>query len=129
MKETVFTETFVPGELVTQIFLGARATPVVITYNVIDSTPTSLVLKPIGNHPDVGDDIITFTNKKGIPQTYRQNDYDRMFVDYLRNTERLPRAIMKADFNQKDLDRQIASLKKISELWMEIRRKQTEENQ
>lgn len=129
MKETVFTETFVPGELVTQIFLGARATPVVITYNVIDSTPTSLVLKPIGNHPDVGDDIITFTNKKGIPQTYRQNDYDRMFVDYLRNTERLPGAIMKADFNQKDLDRQIASLKKISELWMEIRRKQTEENQ
>lgn len=129
MKETVFTETFVPGELVTQIFLGARAAPVVITYNVIDSTPTSLVLKPIGNHPDVGDDIITFTNKKGIPQTYRQNDYDRMFVDYLRNTERLPGAIMKADFNQKDLDRQIASLKKISELWMEIRRKQTEENQ
>lgn len=129
MNETVFTETFVPGELVTQIFVGARATPIVITYNVIDSTPTSLVLKPIGNHPDVGDDIITFTNKKGIPQTYRQNDYDRMFVDYLRNTERLPRAIMKADFNQKDLDRQIASLKKISELWMEIRRKQTEENQ
>lgn len=129
MNETVFTETFVPGELVTQIFVGARATPIVITYNVIDSTPTSLVLKPIGNHPDVGDDIITFTNKKGIPQTYRQNDYDRMFVDYLRNTERLPGAIMKADFNQKDLDRQIASLKKISELWMEIRRKQTEENQ
>ncbi len=129
MNETVFTETFIPGELVTQIFVGAKATPVVITYNVIDSTLTSLVLKPIGNHPDVGDDIITFTNKKGIPQTYRQNDYDRMFVDYLRNTERLPGAIMKADFNQKDLDRQIASLKKISELWTEIRRKQTEEDQ
>lgn len=129
MNETVFTETFIPGELVTQIFVGARATPVVITYNVIDSTPTSLVLKPIGNHPGVGDDIITFTCKKGIPLTYRQNDYDRMFVDYLRNTERLPGAIMKADFNQKDLDRQIASLKKISDLWTEIRRKQTEENQ
>jgi hypothetical protein len=129
MNETVFTETFVPGELVTQIFVGARATPVVITYNVIDSTPTSLVLKPIGNHSGVGDDIITFTCKKGIPLTYRQNDYDRMFVDYLRNTERLPGAIMKADFNQKDLDRQIASLKKISDLWTEIRRKQTEENQ
>jgi hypothetical protein len=129
MNETVFTETFIPGELVTQIFVGARATPVVITYNVIDSTPTSLVLKPIGNHLGVGDDIITFTCKKGIPLTYRQNDYDRMFVDYLRNTERLPGAIMKADFNQKDLDRQIASLKKISDLWTEIRRKQTEENQ
>ena len=129
MNETVFTETFVPGELVTQIFVGARATPVVITYNVIDSTPTSLVLKPIGNHPGVGDDIITFICKKGIPLTYRQNDYDRMFVDYLRNTERLPGAIMKADFNQKDLDRQIASLKKIYDLWTEIRRKQTEENQ
>ena len=125
MNETVFTETFIPGELVTQIFVGARATPVVITYNVIDSTPTSLTVKPVDKHPDIGDGIITFTTKKGIPKTYRWGECDRMFVDYLRNSERLPSAILKADFSQKDLNTQIATLKKISDLWSETRRIQT----
>lgn len=127
MNEVVFTETFLPGEFVAQIFVGAGGVPVVISYNVIDSTPTSLVLKPIGNHPGIEDDIITFTSKKGIPQTYRRSDYDKMFLDYLRNTERLAGAIMKADYTQKDLERQIATFKKISELWTEIRKKWTEE--
>ena len=127
MSKTVFTETFLPGELVTQIFVGVRAMPVVITYNVIDSTPTSLVLKPVGNHPGISDDIITFTSQKGIPQTYRCGDYDRMFLDYLRNTERLPGAILKTDYSQKDLKQQIATLKRISDLWTEIRKKHSED--
>ncbi len=125
MNEVVFTETFRPGEMVTQIFVGPRGTPVVVTYNVIDSTPTSLTVRPVGEYPDIEDGIITFTTKKGIPKTYRWGEYDQMFVDYLRNTERLPSAIMKADFSQKDLNTQIATLKKISDLWTETRKAQT----
>ena len=66
--------------------------------------------------------LITFTTAQGIPRTYRETEVDKMFVDYLRNIERLPEADLTADFTQKDHNSPIASLKKISDLWSKTKK-------
>ena len=43
-------------------------------------------------------------------------------IGYLRNIERLPEAVLNTNFMQKDLNNQIASLKKISDLWSETKK-------
>ena len=107
---------FKPNDRVLQIFMRSDGFPIVIKYDVISSDDDSLVLAPIGEAGDMTGKVITFTKEQGIPRTYPDGDINRMFTDYLANTQGWNQAkLMMA--TPKDLLREIQSLKKIFDLW------------
>ena len=110
------TTNFKPNDRVLQIFMRSDGFPIVIKYDVISSDDDSLVLAPIGEAGDMTGKVITFTKEQGIPRTYLDGDINRMFTDYLANTQGWNQAkLMMA--TPKDLLREIQFLKKIFDLW------------
>ena len=107
---------FKPNDRVLQIFMRSDGFPIVIKYDVISCDDESLVLAPIGEAGDMTGKVITFTKEQGIPRTYLDGDINRMFTDYLANTQGWNQAkLMMA--TPKDLLREIQSHKKIFDLW------------
>lgn len=112
MKPQIFN----PNDRVYQIFMKSDGFPIVIKYDVISSTEDELVVAPIGDAGDMTGKIITFDSKTGIPRTYPANEINRMFTDYLANTQGWERAkLMLA--SPKELMTEIQALKKILDLW------------
>ena len=81
------TTNFKPNDRVLQIFMRSDGFPIVIKYDVISSDDDSLVLAPIGEAGDMTGKVIAFTKEQGIPRTYLDGDINRMFTDYLANTQ------------------------------------------
>lgn len=123
MENETEPKTFATGERVMQIFLAHNGAPVIVKYDVVESTTDSLTLVAIEDAGEMTGKTITFTKEQGIPRTYRGSDTDRMFSEYVRYVERLPAAVMNAGFTLRDLNAKIATLRKISELWSAAIRK------
>ena len=112
------------NEEVMQIFMGPDALPHLFRLTVITSDENSLVLIPIGEASEFSGKIITYDDKTGIPRTYRLSETNLMFTEYLANQQgwELGKTMMQSP---KALATEIATLKKIHDLWKATLRENT----
>lgn len=111
-----------PNEIVWQIFVGPNGIPHVFKMSVISSDENSLVVVPLGEVGEFSHQIVTYDEKSGIPRTYRSNEINKMFGEYLYNIEGWQRSGMFAT-TPKELEAEIAKFGSILELWKQTRRR------
>ena len=111
-----------PNEIVWQIFIGSDGLPHVFKLSVVESNAERLVVIPLGDVGELSGKIVTYEDKDGIPRTYRTDEINRMFADYLANIQGWDRAKMIVTA-PKDLEDEIQNLTKILELWKQTRRR------
>ena len=114
---------FHPDEHVFQIFVQPDGKALVVEYTVLTSTLNSLILVPLGNPLKVGGKVVEFDRTTGMPPTYRPDEVDGMFAEYLHRVEFFSPTRIYFPMSLRDLSAFISRLVHLVKLWRTVRRR------